>query len=128
MDDYNYEYNVPDGMYIVAITDMSVGSTKGGRDALKVEFTISEGQYKHRRLFYTQVIYKDGNFTHRKIMSFLRSIGHEDAMPFFSMETLRKEVPRILEDVKNTKEFDLWYKENGEQFPIFNVTGIYDLY
>ena len=49
-------------------------------------------------------------------------------MPFFSMETLRKEVPRILEDVKNTKEFDLWYKENGEQFPIFNVTGIYDLY
>ena len=120
-------YRIPDGLYIVAITNMQVGKTKGGKDALKVEFTISDGPYIHCRLYYTQVIYRDSGFTKRKVMNFLTSIGYGGVLPFFTLEGLKREIPRIFDEIKNSCEYDLLYKENGESFPIFTITGIYDL-
>lgn len=121
----NERTEIPQGEYIVAITNMEIGKTKNNKDALKVEFTISDGEYYNRKLFYTQVLSMD--FTISKAVEFLNSLKTDYNVRYQGIDNFLIDVKTVFVKVRDTNEFDLKYYKNDKGFNEYKITGVYDL-
>lgn len=117
---------VPEGNYIVAVTDMFVGKTKSDKDALKITFTISDGKDINKKLYYTQVLTQD--FCIKKAVSLLNQMQVKDMyIVYEDLFSFSSDVKFMFEMIKDNCEFDLRYKLNNKGYPEYSITGVYDL-
>jgi hypothetical protein len=121
----NERIEIPQGEYIVAITNMELGKTRQNKNALKVEFTIADGEYRGRKLYYTQVLTVE--YTIKIAVDFLNSLKTEYTARFTNIDNFGIDVKAIFVNVKDSNEFDLKYHKNDRGFSEYKITGIYDL-
>lgn len=120
------EYKIiPDGTYIVEISNMCIGTTKTDKPALKVTFTITDGEFTNSKLFLTTVL--TNTYTIHKSNEFLRSLqtGHE--IVYNNLKQYTQDVEIMMTEIRGKYEYDLNHWTNAKGYKEFKIVGGYDV-
>lgn len=119
---------VPDGTYIVGITNINVQLSKSsGKPMLVVNFKITdeENEYFDKNLTMYQSIGMQYGINAAK--NFLYSLDTPITVQYENDEKFQEICRKILTEIKGNNEFDLEYSTNEKGYKNFKIIGVYDL-
>ena len=121
---------IEEGIYTGKIEKMEVGETKDHRPMLKVQFRITEGEYKNSCLFMNRVLYGTKNDANMiaSAVGWLKTLEpSEDVGPivFESYSQFAELVLDIMEDIDGVLEYEVDY--DPDAFNNISINDVFEL-
>lgn len=121
------------GVYVVGLDSMELVKSKAGNPMIKAAFTIKEGKFKKRKIFYNQTIHTGyGLKLHNELLRAMdldcvieiEEDGKKLFQNFKQYGQLMLDVAEEVEEVGLT--FELKYTNGGDSFDDFEITDVFE--